>query len=120
MKHLRKYNENIEEKLDIEYLTDCFIDLIDAGAKKQVKVYGNPAVEEFTLDINLPEIVEKKNINLKEYIDNEKKRIEIYEEAEYSLEKVAIKYPDLKIDISTSRFTGIGTINNNLSIKIVN
>ena len=62
--------------------------------------------------------MEKKNINLREYIDNEKKRVEIYEEVEYSLEKVAIKYPDLKIDISTSRFTGIGTITNNLYVKI--
>ena len=32
MKHLRKFNENKEEVLDIEYIKHCFDDLIDVGA----------------------------------------------------------------------------------------
>lgn len=118
MRHLRKYNENIEEKLDIEYLTDCFIDLIDAGAKKQVKTYGNPPLEEFMLTIDLPAVPGKDNINLREYIDNERKRVEIFEEIEYSLEKVSIKYTDLKVNISSHLFTSPGKIDNKFYVNI--
>jgi len=31
MKYLRKYNESKEERLDHDYIKDCFVDLIDMG-----------------------------------------------------------------------------------------
>ncbi len=29
MKHLSKYNKSIEEEFDTDYISNCFIDLID-------------------------------------------------------------------------------------------
>ena len=105
MKHIKKFEskESLEESLDIEYITNCFIELIDDGATKQY----TDRTDSFTISINIPVLPETNEINIKEYIDNEKKRVLILEEIEYSLEKVFLKHKNVNYIISSSRFSGV-------------
>jgi len=41
MKHLKKFNESIEEGLDIEYIKFCFIDMIEADKEVGEITYWN-------------------------------------------------------------------------------
>jgi hypothetical protein len=112
MKHLLKFNENKDELMDVEYLTNCFVDLIDKGATID---YGEEEKhritwEEFVVKIKIPMLknysssfkVEKSKIS--EHIESAKRELEILEEIEYSLEKVAIKY-EINHEIVTDRKT---------------
>ena len=112
MKHLVKFNENKDELMDVEYLTNCFVDLIDKGATID---YGEEEKhritwEEFVVQIKIPMLknysssfkVEKSKIS--EHIESAKRELEILEEIEYSLEKVAVKY-QINYEIVTDRKT---------------
>jgi hypothetical protein len=33
MKHLKRYNENVDSSFDINYFNDCFVEFIDNGAE---------------------------------------------------------------------------------------
>jgi hypothetical protein len=41
MKHLKKFNESIEEGLDIEYIKFCFIDMVEADKEVGEITYWN-------------------------------------------------------------------------------
>jgi hypothetical protein len=41
MKHLKRYNESIEQGLDIEYIQMCFADLIDEYANKKITLQSD-------------------------------------------------------------------------------
>ena len=81
MKYLKKFNENKIE-IDEDYLLECFIDLIDAGA-----TYGFDSDEYgdwFCITIEPTGLIETDN--------------EIMQDIQYGIEKVRIKYPDVQIE----------------------
>ena len=41
MRHLKKFNESIEEELDIEYIKFCFIDMVEADKEVGEITYWN-------------------------------------------------------------------------------
>jgi hypothetical protein len=89
MKHLRKYNESVVEEFDIDYISNCFIDLIDKGAKVNI---GNPEEYICSIDIELPKpSCAGEMVTVKEFIEYNNKLQEIYKEIDYSLEKVNLK-----------------------------
>lgn len=88
MKHLRKYNESIEEEFDTDYISNCFIDLIDKGADVNI---GNGEDFIWNLSIKLPEPKIVDEMSIPEFMDYNKKLNEIYKEIEYSFEKVSLK-----------------------------
>ena len=45
MKHLKKFNESIEEGLDIEYIKFCFIDMVEADKEVGEITYWNKVSE---------------------------------------------------------------------------
>ena len=89
MKHLRKYNESKVERLDHDYIKDCFVDLIDKGFN-------------FETELDRPDVwnYEPGKIPLS-IINDIPGRNKI---SKYSLEKVAIKY-ELNHEIVTDRKT---------------
>lgn len=100
MKNLRRYNENKDQLMDVEYLTSCFVDLIDKGATID---YGEGEAmgitwEQFTIKIeihmpkNYSSSFKTDKVKINELIESSKRELEILEEIEYSLEKVAVKY----------------------------
>lgn len=116
MKHLKKYNENKQEKLDIEYLTNCFVELIDDGAihKYEKKITASQNFEEFIIQVEIPMIKDEKSyisnhyravgIPIEKHVENAQRRLWIFEEIENGLEKVKIKYPNLEYTIFTTTF----------------
>ena len=49
MRHLKKFNESIEEVLDIDYIRQCFIDLIEdesAGGEIDTTIWDEVAGQE--------------------------------------------------------------------------
>jgi len=116
MKHLKKYNENKQEKLDIEYLTNCFVELIDDGAihKYEKKITASQNFEEFIIQVEIPMIKDEKSyisnhyravgISIEKHVENAQRRLWIFEEIENGLEKVKIKYPNLEYTIFTTTF----------------
>ena len=116
MKHLKKYNEGKQEKLDIEYLTNCFVELIDEGAihKYEKKITASQNFEEFIIQVEIPMVKDSHSypsnhyravgIPIEKHVENAKRRLWIFEEIENGLEKVKIKYPNLEYTIFTTIF----------------
>jgi hypothetical protein len=99
MKHLRKYNEDIESDLQgIEYIKNCFIDFIDKGALIEI---GDDN-EYIQIIINLPGISNNngswENNNsldtIEERIEFHEISKEFYLDVDNCVNKVKIKFPN--------------------------
>ena len=117
MKHLKKFNESKQEKLDVDYLTNCFVELIDEGAihrYEEAVSQNGKNFEEFIIQVEIPMIKDEKSypsnhyravgIPIEKHVENAQRRLWIFEEIENSLEKVKIKYPNLEYTIFTTTF----------------
>ena len=117
MKYIKMYNEEFQEWLNgpiVEYIKDCFVDLIDDGCKIEIdscekdgKSYDvlnitikMPKIFTFTYRKKSPYNFEESMYSIDTYTDYYSKLNNIYEEIKTSLDKVSIKYPDLKNVIS--------------------
>jgi hypothetical protein len=119
MKHLRKYNENLDSSFDINYFNDCFVEFIDNGAetdsgdafeianKVLLRKFGNEDsinTSYYEIYIKLPGVSKVNNIwkfknpdTLDERLKYSEDLVEFYREIENCLEKVRIKYPNVEI-----------------------
>lgn len=98
MKHLRKYNEDLESDLaGIEYVKNCFVEFIDKGAEVEI---GDDK-EYIQIIINLPGIkhngivwLNNNNIDtIKERIKYHEISTEFYLDIDNCIDKVKLKYP---------------------------
>ena len=98
MKHLKKFNENAGVNigvLDHDYIKQCFIDFIDAGAHTQID--GNTFTMSIVLPVNLSNI---KGTMMRQYIEGYNKKNEFYKELGRCFYKLEDEYPDLIMNIS--------------------
>jgi hypothetical protein len=92
MKHIRKFNESIENKDEmIEYIKLCFIDFYDELGKNGIST--EEFDDRFEMLIDEPELKSEKSIS--DFVKYGEELAEFYKEIENCLEKVAIKY-DIK------------------------
>jgi hypothetical protein len=115
MKHLKRIFESKEE-IDVEYLSNCFFDLIDIGATIDYieKESHRITWQEFILKIEIPMLKDLNSypsnnyraigIPIENHFENANKRLLIFEEIETGLEKAKIKYPNLVYEIYTTIF----------------
>ena len=118
MKHLRKFNEDIESnKLDHEYIKNCFIEFIDNGCDidteldrtdlNDFKPWKNPIYvkdEEFEVSSYIIFSINEINIhdnddikyNFYKYKENINLLNELLLDINTSIDKVKLKYPDIK------------------------
>lgn len=99
MKHLKKFNESLENKQEIiDYIKLCFIEFYDRpGNIVEDEEYNDGESITFQLAIDEPDLLGKdydKNIN--NFVKNSQEIVEFYLEIENCLEKVKIRY-DLKV-----------------------
>lgn len=101
MKHLRKYNEDLESDLaGIEYVKNCFVEFIDKGAELEI---GDDN-EYVQITINLPGITysngdwySSNNFDTIEgRIDFHDRSKEFYLDVNNCIDKVKLKYPEKK------------------------
>jgi hypothetical protein len=108
MKHLRKYNEGIENKDNIkEYIDACFIDFIDNGAIGYGQEFEGDDDErgeyKYEIEIDVPDCWMDNGYTLDENIKSSQTLVEFYLDIENSLDKVKLKYPDIDIIYSASQ-----------------
>jgi hypothetical protein len=120
MKHLRKYNESKEERLDHDYIKDCFVDLIDMGFNVETEL-DRPDVWNYEpgkiplsiindipgknkiskifvssyvmIDFEYPEISDRNDLD--GFIKYTKDITDFLLEIKASIDKVKIKYPNI-------------------------
>ncbi len=105
MKHLRKYNEDLESDLvGIEYIKNCFVEFIDKGAQVEI---GDDN-EYIQIIINLPGVtfsddewsLETYN-TIKDRIKYHELSTEFYLDIDNCIDKVKLRFPDKEYDFET-------------------
>lgn len=105
MKHLRKYNEIKDEMVINEYINDCFIEFIDYGAKVKHRRYADIETSfskelenssYFDITINVPDCWFSSGSTLSKNKKSAETLVEFYTDIENCLDKVKIKYPNIK------------------------
>ena len=97
MKHLRKFNESLENKDEmIEYIKLCFIEFYDKGDDVVfTEEFNDGESISFEMAIDEPEITSDYSSDINVFVKNSEEIAEFYKEIENCLEKVAIRY-DIK------------------------
>jgi hypothetical protein len=94
MKHLRKFNESLDNKDEmIEYIKLCFIEFYDKGDDVLTEEINDGESITFEMVLDEPEITSgdySSDINV--FVKNSEEIAEFYKEVENCLEKVAIRY----------------------------
>jgi hypothetical protein len=114
MKHLRKFNESTNSELDHEYIKNCFIEFIDKAAYVEtefdndyedgdgiINIYG----EEIDVKSFIKMIIEGpklKDVTIESYVSQSKELVEFYLDIENSINKVRLKYPEIKYEFNTN------------------
>jgi hypothetical protein len=91
MRYLKKYNESFEN--DLEYIKNCFIDIIDSGAKMRSDdslVMQGGYICSISIELPIPRF-EGDAMSVKEFMEYNTKLNKIYEDIDYSVEKVNLK-----------------------------
>jgi hypothetical protein len=101
MKHLRQYNEDVENQFefDEEYIKECFIEFFDDPDKYDVYEETDDRIEyiEYFLAINCPDLEIETNHNVDNFIKISEELVDFYKEIEVCIERVKIKYPDVDV-----------------------
>ena len=110
MEHLKKFNENIDDSdVIIEYVKNCFIELLDKGANYGGEKRGSTYA--FVIQINKPLLRDldtypsnnyKVIAPLDKFITQEKNILDTLNEIDYSIEKVLLKYK-IRYEIETKQ-----------------
>lgn len=100
MKHLRKYNENVNQEFefDEEYIKECFIEFYDDAKYDMCEEYDtNSEYIGYELGINCPDLEILEEYSMDEFIRTSEELVDFYKEIEVCIEKVKIKYPDVNV-----------------------
>jgi hypothetical protein len=107
MRHIRKYNEskvfNIEDYIDVEYITGCFSNLIDeADIDYEVAEEDNDNKQSYELIFYVDDIIKYRNGHMEKF-DQVIKHVtevkDLLEEIKSAVRKVQIEYPGLVPDL---------------------
>jgi hypothetical protein len=94
---ISRFNEDISNLIDLEYITDCFIEFKDMDI---LEIDSNAQVTDvyITLDFSKlhPYRVDSVTISLEDVIARAKNKLDVAEELVVSLKKVAVKYKNMQ------------------------
>ena len=111
MKHLQKFNENNENysETDTEYIDMCFVELSDSyEIINQREEYGNEDLCYYSILIKIEVDYNYSNYgyNLGEFLSLSNKISDISEKVDDAINKVKIKYRNIKVIIDFFRNEG--------------
>lgn len=110
MKHLRKYNEDVNQEFefDEEYIKECFIEFYDDSDKYDVCEEADITNEyiEHGLGINCPDLEILEEYGIEKFIKTSEELADFYKEIEVCIEKVKIKYHDVDVILHQDNHTG--------------
>ena len=107
MKHLRKYNEDVNQEFefDEEYIKECFIEFFDDPNKYDVYEEAD-ITNEYGLGINCPDLEILEEYGIEKFIKTSEELADFYKEIEVCIEKVKIKYHDVDVILYQDNHTG--------------
>ena len=99
MRHLKKYNESIDFEFDEEYIRQCFIEFFDDPDLYDVLEEADITNQyiEHGLNITCPDLEIMEDYSIEEFIETGEKLVDFYKEIDTCIEKVKIKYPDVRV-----------------------
>lgn len=109
MKHLKKFNEDVEIDDRKDYFDSCFIDFIDKGAigygQEFERDEEDDDIDEYKYDIvmRVPDCWFDSGHTLEKNIESSKILTEFYLDIENSIDKIKLKYPNIEIIYTTSQ-----------------
>lgn len=102
MKHLKKFiTESNTEKIDVEYIEMCFIDLIESELFRKLERFGRDTLIDLSFNIPMPEVKNFANSYFKDitpFTTCGYETQKLYLDVEECVKKVKIEYPDYKIE----------------------
>lgn len=124
MRHLRKFNESLEESLDIEYIKHCFADLVDMGASFEEEIMGDIATwRAGDISVNI-EIDEPKlsDSTIEDYKSSRDEQLKIISKIQAGIRNLKDEYPNYSFDFYIKE-TGennawVNTIERKLQLRI--
>lgn len=109
MKHLKRFNENAEDDLDIEYIKHCFVDLsddpecgleyethedhINGWSAELTKKYG----QYVSISFNIPRITKGRSIE--KMVENSERIALVVKSLDIAVKRLKDEYPSYKINI---------------------
>jgi len=130
MKHLKKFNESIEEGLDIEYIKFCFIDMIEADKEVGEITYWNQVSQTDTYQVEYSEtssetitnvfiFIKCPQLNIKhtpnygfkgdfsKFVEYNKAFADFLDELGANIEKLKDEYPDYLVSTALQQEIGV-------------
>lgn len=102
MKHLKKFiTESNSERIDVEYIEMCFIDLIESELFRKLERYRNDMLIDLSFNVPMPEVKNFANSYFKDITPFTTCGYEIQKlflDVEECVKKVKIEYPDYNIE----------------------
>lgn len=102
MKHLKKFiTESNSERIDVEYIEMCFIDLIESELFRKLERYRNDMLVDLSFNVPMPEVKNYGNVYFKDitpFTTCGYETQKLYLDVEECVKKVKIEYPDYNIE----------------------
>jgi hypothetical protein len=102
MKHLKKFiTESNTEKIDVEYIEMCFIDLIESNRFRKLERYKNDILIDLSFNVPMPEVQNFANAwfeDITTFTTCGYETQKLYLDVEECVKKVKIDYPDYIIE----------------------
>ena len=109
---IRKFNESLD-RIDLEYINECFIDIIDMGFQVSV---DHMDVYDDTCEVNIEKLIQQKYaseaVSIEKLVSTFERVSEMVNNIEVCIEKVKIKY-----DVSSTIFYRQLTTSINIEFK---
>lgn len=102
MKHLKNFiTESNTEKIDVEYIEMCFIDLIESERFRQIQMFKLDTMMEVSFNVPMPEVKNFANSYFEDitpFTTCGYETQKLYLDVEECVKKVKIEYPDYNIE----------------------
>jgi hypothetical protein len=118
---IRKFNESLD-RIDLEYINECFIDIIDMGFQVSVDHmdvyddYNQLSTDYNTCEVNIEKLIQQKYaseaVSIEKLVSTFERVSEMVNNIEVCIEKVKIKY-----DVSSTIFYRQMTTSINIEFK---
>ena len=102
MRHLKNFiTESNTEKIDVEYIEMCFIDLIESERFRKLERFGRDTLIDLSFNVPIPEVKNFANSYFKDitpFTTCGYETQKLYLDVEECIKKVKIEYPDYNIE----------------------
>lgn len=101
---LKRFNEsNNNDPIDINYIKECFAELYDREIASEHLLREYSVWIVIKIEPDCGDIIQAKIDDSKfyEYVESKRKQLEVLEEIETSIKRIADKYPDYAVSFDT-------------------